>query len=547
MFSAQELHDARRSHAQYYLKQLQIAGALYQKGGQQIMRSLVKFDQDWPQIEQGQTWAAHVAEDEQAARLCSEFTRAGADLLNLRHAVGDRIRWFESVLAAARRIGWQADECDTLLHLGRAYWLSGDVDEATARFRLALEIAEAKQDRARIAKAHQRLGEIRASQSAYDEARQHGLTGLTIYEKLKDQRGIADMLCSLGNLALLVDNFPESNELLGRSLQIYQALGDRVGEAHVLSRLGSLAGTQRDFGLAEQYFSISHVIYTEMNHLEGIGQTANMLGTVAVVTGHFAQGEAWFQQSLKVHTRLGNQDGIAAANLKLGEIDQYTGQFERGKQRFQFALEIYQSMKNLYNVAGIVFRLGNLALTAHQDDEAEQWFRQSIDLCRAIDRPLVASALNGLGQIACRQKRYQEAEQFFSEGLTEALARGDTWIIADLHQEWGNMALELNDRVRAREHLFQALDLAVAMEAVPLVLSIFRSMVRLLMLDQPTQALEIAWFVYHHPASLQDDKDEVSPLIETLQAELPPPRAAQIQSHAQTTTLEDIINQLRPY
>jgi hypothetical protein len=87
MFSTQELHDAHRSHAQYYLKQLQIAGALFQKGGQQIVHSLVKFDQDWPQIEQGQTWTARFGEDEQAARLCCEFTQAGADLLNLRHAV----------------------------------------------------------------------------------------------------------------------------------------------------------------------------------------------------------------------------------------------------------------------------------------------------------------------------------------------------------------------------------------------------------------------------------------------------------------------------
>jgi len=84
------------------------------------------------------------------------------------------------------------------------------------------------------------------------------------------------------------------------------------------------------------------------------------------------------------------------------------------------------------------------------------------------------------------------------------------------------------------------------MEAVPLILSILRSMVRLLMPDQPAMALEIAWFVYQHPASLQDDKDEVSPLIETLQAELPPQMVAQIQAQAQNTTLESMINRLLP-
>lgn len=544
MFSVQELHDAHCSHAQHYLKQLQIAGALYRKGGSQITRSLAKFEQDWPQIEQGQEWAARSLENDQAARLCCDFPLAGVELLSLRHAVGDRIRWFEAALSAARRLGLRRAECDHLCSLGRDYWLAGQIDEAAACLDQALALAEADRNRAGIARAHRLIGDLQASQSAYAEARQHGQISLKLYQALKDRRGTADTLCSLGNLALLVDDYPEASNLLGRSLAIYRELEDRTGEAQVLARLGSLAGTQRDFALAEQYFSQSHALYSALDHQEGLGRTSNMLGTIATVLGNFAQAEGWFQQSLKIHTRLGSQDGIAGAYMKLGEIDQYTGQLDRARERYQAALDIYRAMNNLYNVAGVVFRLGNVALMANDDAGAEQWFRQSVDLCRAVDRPLLASSLSGLAQIACRQKRYSEAEQFFQAGLADALARGDSWIIADLHQEWGNMALELNDRTGAREHLQPALDLALEMETVPLALSILRSFVRLLIPDQPELALEIAWFVFENPASLQDDKEEVSPLIDTLQAALPPDTAARIQAQSRADTLLTLVHRL---
>lgn len=544
MFPAHELHAACRSHAHHYLRQLQIADALFRKGGQQITRSLAKFDQDWSQIEQGQAWAAHSPDDEQAARLCCEFALAGADLFNLRQAVGERVRWFEAVLAAARRIEWRSAESDVLIHLGRAYWQAGRVNDAINTLTRALDLSEANQYCAGMAKAHQRLGEIQASQSAYDEARQHGAASLALYEELNDQRGLADILCSLGNLALLVDDYPEASALFERSRAIYQALGHRIGEANVLSRLGSLAGTQRDFALAERHFTASRAIYAELHYAEGLGQTANMLGTLAIVAGRFAQAEAWFQQSLSTHMRLGNQDGIAAANLKLGEVDQYTGQLEQARQHFQLALDIYQGMNNLYNVAGVAFRLGNVALIAQDDAEAERRFRQSIDLCRAIDRPLVAASLSGLAQIACRQGRYAEAERFFAEGMAEAEARGDTWIIADLHQEWGNMALEINDRPGAKEHFRQALDLALEMETTPLALSILGSIAHLLAPEQPETALEIACFVSDNPASLQNDKDQVCPLIESLQDLLGPEIAAQRRARAQTATLEMVTNSI---
>jgi len=539
MFLAQELQDARYHHARHYLHQLQIAASLYQQGGQQIQRSLTKFDQDWPQIAQGQSWAAHSGAERQAARLCCDFMRVGADLLNLRQSVAERRRWFDSVVAAARSLRWRDAECDALIHLGRALWLSGEVDQASDCLLQALELAEAGQTPARIARAHRYLGDIQAEQSAYAEARQHSSISLRIYEAIGDQHGIADVLCSLGNLALMVNDFPEASRFLDASLSAYRALDDRVGEANVLFCLGRLAGRQRDFVRAERCFSDSHAVYADLKHLEGLGQTCNMLGTTAMAVGDFARARTWFEQSLKAHSSLGSQDGIASAYMKLGEVEQYTGEFDRSEQHYRAALEIFQRMRNLYHAAGVAHRLGMLALTTGDDADAETWLTQTVAWCRAVGRSLGASALGGLGQIAVKHKQYEQAATLFADGLAEA--QGDAWIIANLHQEWGNMDLLLNQRDSARDHFAQALEIARAIEAVPLVLSTLGSAARLLIDVQPEQALETAWFIYAHPAASQGDKNDVWPLIEMLQAKLAPQVAAHSRAQAQSATIESLI------
>lgn len=527
MFTSTELREAKYNHAAFYVKQLQLANALYRKGGSQIEPSLMKLSQDWAQIEQGQQWAVSVMDEERAANLCSEFTAAGVDLLSLRQSTADRIRWLETAVEATRRLGQNRNEAEHLCQLGRVYWQAGRVELAVECLQEALAMAQAVRHLPTIAQAHYYWSEITTSQADYGASKEHCAICLPLFERLKDSRGVADSLASLGNVALFQDEYDLANDYFQRSLQLYRCIGEQVGEARVLARFGSLAGTLRDFTLAEQYSTQSYQIYCRLNHLEGMGLTLNLLGTCATCRGDYGQAEIWFQDSLKTFERLGAPDGIAGAHYKLGEVEHYTGNYAQSRKHYQTALEIYQTIKNASRIAAILLRLGNLARTIHDYKEATEWFQRCLDLCREQDnKSLIAASLNALASMAYEQQRYEEAKPLFETALVAALEVEDTWVVADIHQEWAGMLMEMNQLSSARDHLYQALTLASQMEAVPLALSMVGSVAKLMHLSsQPEQALALATYIYEHPASLETDKDEAQALLQTLPSTLSPQAA----------------------
>ncbi|HEX9670605.1 MAG TPA: hypothetical protein VGC93_14125, partial [Thermoanaerobaculia bacterium] len=73
-----EREAAGRRHAGYYEHVLGAADELYLEGGASLLTGLALFDAEWGNVKAGQAWAAsRAAEDEEAARLCSDYAEAG--------------------------------------------------------------------------------------------------------------------------------------------------------------------------------------------------------------------------------------------------------------------------------------------------------------------------------------------------------------------------------------------------------------------------------------------------------------------------------------
>lgn len=133
-----EKEVARKRHAEHYLGVLRAANGLYKKGGESILQGLRLFDTEWGNLQEGQAWAAsHFSEDDEAARSCSDYPKAGAFLLELRQHPQDQIRWRELALAAARQRKDRNAEAVHLGNLGLAYVNLGAAYVAALRARIA--------------------------------------------------------------------------------------------------------------------------------------------------------------------------------------------------------------------------------------------------------------------------------------------------------------------------------------------------------------------------------------------------------------------------
>lgn len=548
MYAQQELHKARYSLAQYYLKQLQIASTLFRKGGSRTRQSLTRFDQDWGQIEQSQSWAAGRLDDEYAARLCCQFPAVGAELLIMQLSVSDQMRWLKPALAAAQQLGDPHAECDHLCLLSKAYWSAGEVDTAVEQLQRALMLAQSITYRAGIAQAHYHLCEIASHQARYDDAHQHAEVSLKLYEDLRDHKAYADVLLTWGFVDSTEGHYVDANRRYQQSLAIYRELGHQEGEATALARLGHMAGSQRDFALAQRYFMESHAIYSQLGHQSGIGYTLGMLGTVASCQGDYPTAREYYEKSLALHSRMGNQHGVAEAQQKIGEIAQYTGNFEEAFERYQQALDLYRSMNNRAQTAYLLMCLGNAMLNQARFTEAEQWFNEGVTISREIGRKTVlAISLKGLGQIAVHHERdYPRARQFFEQALAEAQANNDLWAGADVLDELGQLAVKMGQMNTAKHRLLEAVDTAYRIAVPSLILNHMASFAEYwAAAGQPTKALELAIFVRDHPATLETTKEDMLSFTDRLEAEISPDAAWAAADRVEAKDLHTIVKELR--
>src|SRR5688572_22884883 len=116
------ISEAGFRHAKYYLHVLDKAEKLYSQGGDLVRQGLLLFDQEFNNVETGQSWAVENRENILGAReLCNDFPRTGALILDLRQTPESRIRWLEAGLSAAKLLGNRKSEASQLSNLGLVY------------------------------------------------------------------------------------------------------------------------------------------------------------------------------------------------------------------------------------------------------------------------------------------------------------------------------------------------------------------------------------------------------------------------------------------
>jgi tetratricopeptide (TPR) repeat protein len=234
-----ERYAAQQQHAQHFLDVTWKTDQLYKEGGASFDAALALFDREWENIDAGQTWAAtHAAQNDDAARLCSNYPYIAVHAIALRLSPRERIRWLEAALNAARRLGVHEAEGWHLGDLGGAYLDLGEHRRAfelcEQHFAIARELGDRQGEAnalGNMANAYVKLGNPRRAIELYEQQR---ITAREIGDRRREST-------TLGNLGLAYKNLGEH----GRAIELHEQCrtiaresGDRLGEANASWNLG---------------------------------------------------------------------------------------------------------------------------------------------------------------------------------------------------------------------------------------------------------------------------------------------------------------------
>ncbi|HMR97945.1 MAG TPA: NB-ARC domain-containing protein [Anaerolineales bacterium] len=247
----------------------------------------------------------------------------------------------------------------------------------------------------------------------------------------------------------------DRNNILSASQWCYKSIQKKLpgtssltkktkGIAELLTQIGAQFGSvlwQRAYWYDR--LTLAHASLRAANLLSDWKSVSTFARNISWI--YFYQGDSlralrWAEESLSATTITRDVLLIAAAQRLIGTVELRLGNFERSEKMLMDALTASESHADddygIYSKGFAQFGLGDLENERGDIKQAGEWYQKALETWQDPVRkdPVrhISYALNGLGFVALKEKRYEDAERFFKEGIqsanefgrVEELARG---------------------------------------------------------------------------------------------------------------------------
>jgi tetratricopeptide (TPR) repeat protein len=161
---------------------------------------------------------------------------------------------------------------------------------------------------------------------------------------------------------------------------------------------------------------------------KSVSTFARNISWIYFYQGDYLRALHWAEEALSATTKTEDELLIAAAKRSLGTVEMRLGNFDRSenllkevlKTSAQFASDDY----GIYSKGFAEYGLGDLEYERGNIKAAKDWYQKALDTWQDPLRkdPVrhISYALNGLGFVALKEKRFEDAKRFFTAGIQSA-------------------------------------------------------------------------------------------------------------------------------
>ena len=161
---------------------------------------------------------------------------------------------------------------------------------------------------------------------------------------------------------------------------------------------------------------------------KSVSTFARNISWIYFYQGDYLRALHWSEESLLATTKTEDDLLIAAAKRALGTVEMRLGNFERSEKLLKDVLETTEKFTNddygIYSKGFAQYGLGDLENERGNTGKARGWYQKALDTWQDPVRndPIrhISYALNGLGFVALKEKKYEDAKRLFMEGIQSA-------------------------------------------------------------------------------------------------------------------------------
>jgi CHAT domain-containing protein/Tfp pilus assembly protein PilF len=334
-------------------------------------------------------------------------------------------KWYEQsrqVDLAARNEMWVAED---LQGLGNVAYDRSDLPTAqedfsralTIRERLVPDSLEVARSLNGLGKAARKLGDFVAAQRYFDRA-------LAISDRLAPNLlDVAESLNGLGNTAVNQGDALAAQSYATRALTLRDQLEPNSSDvAASLTILGLAALTRIDLRAAQDSFARALKIDEALapNSLS-TAKVLNNLGLTAKAQGNMEAAQSYIKRALAIEVRLApNSLELADSFVKLGDVAYRLHNLDEAEGYEKRALAIQERLApNSLDAADSLQMLCHVALERDDRPAAESICQRALMSYErfAPDSVQARGVLNRLGVLAIRERRFSEAQTYFTRAI----------------------------------------------------------------------------------------------------------------------------------
>ncbi|HEX9090343.1 MAG TPA: tetratricopeptide repeat protein, partial [Anaerolineales bacterium] len=274
----------------------------------------------------------------------------------------------------------------------------------------------------------------------------------------------------------------------------------------------------------------------------------SLLGSIQIRLGDYEQARSNLQASLATHLQIGTRYGTIHPLLGLGRLAYLQGELTQARDLYLQALETSTRLYDQRGMALIHNNLGAIYEDTVNVTESYHHVVTALKLCRETgDRRLTAVILNNL---AYHQMKYQqhhaEAIRTYQESIeifdTIGDLRGLTYSYYDISKAY----LKVGLLAEAFGYCLQSLNTALTLDNIPLILHAVHGFAHLYAnTGQQERALRLCYLVANHSQVDSDTQKRAIVSRVELEAVLAPEIAQAALNWAESTGLQEVIEQIR--
>jgi len=161
---------------------------------------------------------------------------------------------------------------------------------------------------------------------------------------------------------------------------------------------------------------------------KSVSTFARNISWIYFYQGDYLRALHWSEESLSATTKTEDELLIAAAKRSLGTVELRRGNFDRSEKLLKDVLKTTEEFTSddygIYSKGFAQYGLGDLEYERGNVNEAGEWYQKALDTWQDPVRkdPVrhISYALNGLGFVALKEKKYEDAKRLFMEGIQSA-------------------------------------------------------------------------------------------------------------------------------